>query len=26
ITTLPNGYRYFYIEGPDGEWIEFFQR
>ena len=22
ITTLPNGYRYFYIEGPD----EFFQR
>lgn len=24
ITTLPNGYRYFYIEGPDGEWIEFF--
>ncbi|MBR8694501.1 glyoxalase/bleomycin resistance/dioxygenase family protein [Bacillus velezensis] len=23
ITTLPNGYRYFYIEGPDGEWIEF---
>lgn len=25
ITTLPNGYRYFYIEGPDGEWIEFFQ-
>ncbi|MDF0746250.1 VOC family protein, partial [Bacillus velezensis] len=21
-----NGYRYFYIEGPDGEWIEFFQR
>lgn len=26
ITTLPNGYRYFYIEGPDREWIEFFQR
>ncbi|WP_309120594.1 VOC family protein [Paenibacillus sp.] len=26
ITTLPNGYRYFFFYGPDGEWIEFFQR
>lgn len=26
ITTLPNGYRYFFIHGPEGEWIEFFQR
>ncbi|KIL50637.1 VOC family protein [Jeotgalibacillus soli] len=26
ITTLPNGYRYFFIYGPDKEWIEFFQR
>lgn len=26
ITTLPNGYRYFFISGPEGEWIEFFQR
>ncbi|MGM0879470.1 MAG: VOC family protein [Bacillota bacterium] len=26
ITTLPNGYRYFFISGPDGEWIELFQR
>jgi lactoylglutathione lyase len=26
ITTLPNGYRYFFIAGPEGEWIEFFQR
>jgi lactoylglutathione lyase len=25
ITTLPNGSRYFFIHGPDGEWIEFFQ-
>ncbi|MBM7693892.1 lactoylglutathione lyase [Peribacillus deserti] len=26
IITLPNGYRYFFIYGPDREWIEFFQR
>ncbi|WP_419880619.1 VOC family protein [Peribacillus sp. B-H-3] len=26
ITLLPNGYRYFFFHGPDGEWIEFFQR
>ncbi|MED2942152.1 VOC family protein [Bacillus swezeyi] len=26
ITTLPNGYRYFFIFGPEGEAIEFFQR
>lgn len=26
ITTLPNGYRYFYIYGPEQEWIELFQR
>ncbi len=26
ITTLPNGARYFFFAGPDGEWIEFFQR
>ncbi|WP_026694274.1 VOC family protein [Peribacillus kribbensis] len=26
VITLPNGYRYFYIYGPDREWIEFFQR
>ncbi|MFF2092453.1 VOC family protein [Paenibacillus sp. NPDC058174] len=26
ITTLPNGYRYFFIYGPEREWIEFFQR
>ncbi|MFF2289842.1 VOC family protein [Peribacillus butanolivorans] len=26
IITLPNGYRYFYIYGPEKEWIEFFQR
>jgi lactoylglutathione lyase len=25
ITTLPNGSRYFFFEGPDGERIEFFQ-
>lgn len=25
ITTLPNGARYFFFHGPDGEWIEFFQ-
>lgn len=26
ITILPNGYRYFFFHGPDGEWVEFFQR
>lgn len=26
ITTLPNGFRYFFFHGPEGEWIEFFQR
>ncbi|MGG1399927.1 VOC family protein [Bacillus salipaludis] len=26
ITTLPNGYRYFFFHGYDGEWVEFFQR
>ncbi|OMF37553.1 glyoxalase/bleomycin resistance/dioxygenase family protein [Paenibacillus sp. FSL H8-0548] len=26
ITTLPNGYRYFFISGPEGERIELFQR
>ncbi|KAA6451133.1 VOC family protein [Bacillus swezeyi] len=26
ITTLPNGNRYFFIFGPEGEAIEFFQR
>jgi lactoylglutathione lyase len=26
ITTLPNGGRYFFFHGPDGEWLEFFQR
>ncbi|MCA0753905.1 VOC family protein [Paenibacillus sp. N4] len=26
ITTLPNGYKYFFVEGPDREWIEMFQR
>lgn len=25
ITTLPNGSKYFFFYGPDGEWIEFFQ-
>ena len=25
ITTLPNGSRYFFFDGPDGEAIEFFQ-
>lgn len=25
ITTLPNGSRYFFIEGPEGERIELFQ-
>ncbi|MBN2980557.1 VOC family protein [Cohnella algarum] len=26
IVTLPNGHRYFFIYGPEREWIEFFQR
>ncbi len=26
ITTLPNGSKYFFFHGPDGEWIEFFQK
>ena len=26
IVTLPNDYRYFFIYGPEGEWVEFFQR
>ncbi|WP_424765895.1 VOC family protein [Paenibacillus sp. sgz302251] len=26
ITTLPNGYQYFFVRGPEGEWIELFQR
>ncbi|MCS7459338.1 VOC family protein [Paenibacillus doosanensis] len=25
ITTLPNGSRYFFFHGPDGEWIEMFE-
>jgi lactoylglutathione lyase len=25
LTTLPNGSRYFFFDGPDGEAIEFFQ-
>ncbi|MCP3771877.1 VOC family protein [Paenibacillus sp. MZ04-78.2] len=25
ITMLPNGSRYFFFYGPDGEWVEFFQ-
>jgi lactoylglutathione lyase len=25
VTTLPNGSRYFFFRGPDGEWIEFFE-
>jgi lactoylglutathione lyase len=25
ITVLPNGSKYFFFYGPDGEWIEFFQ-
>lgn len=25
ITTLPNGARYFFFHGPDGEWLEMFQ-
>ncbi|OBZ16762.1 MULTISPECIES: VOC family protein [Bacillales] len=26
ITTLPNGYRYFFVSGIDGERVELFQR
>ncbi|QGQ97332.1 VOC family protein [Paenibacillus psychroresistens] len=26
IATMPNGIRYFFIYGPEKEWIEFFQR
>jgi lactoylglutathione lyase len=26
IATLPNGYRNFFVYGPDGEKVEFFQR
>jgi len=26
ITTLPNGGKYFFFHGPDGEWLEFFER
>lgn len=25
ITTLQNGWKYFFFQGPDGEWVEFFQ-
>ncbi|MCM3338540.1 VOC family protein [Paenibacillus sp. MER TA 81-3] len=25
LVTLPNGSRYFFFKGPDGEWLEFFQ-
>ncbi|WP_420768278.1 VOC family protein [Parageobacillus thermoglucosidasius] len=25
ITTLPNGAKYLFFLGPDGEWIEFYQ-
>ncbi|KMY52961.1 glyoxalase [Bacillus sp. FJAT-27231] len=25
ITTLPNGSRYMFFEGPDGEWLELFE-
>jgi len=25
ITTLPNGARYLFFHGPNGEWIEFFE-
>jgi lactoylglutathione lyase len=25
ITTLPNGSRYFFFHGPDGEWLELFE-
>jgi lactoylglutathione lyase len=26
VSTLPNGYRNFFVNGPDGEKVEFFQR
>ncbi|MBT2736769.1 VOC family protein [Bacillus sp. ISL-7] len=26
IVSLPNGYRNFFVQGPDGEKVEFFQR
>ncbi|WP_046175849.1 VOC family protein [Domibacillus indicus] len=26
ITTLPNGSRYIFFYGPDGEWIELFEK
>jgi lactoylglutathione lyase len=26
FTTLPNGSKYFFFHGPDGEWMEFFQK
>jgi lactoylglutathione lyase len=26
VVTLPNGYRNFFVHGPDGEKVEFFQR
>lgn len=26
ISTLPNGYRLFFVQGPEGEKVEFFQR
>ena len=25
ITTLPNGAKYLFFKGPDGEWIEYFE-
>ncbi|TGU69167.1 VOC family protein, partial [Mesorhizobium sp. M00.F.Ca.ET.186.01.1.1] len=25
ITTLPNGSRYMFFRGPDGEWLELFE-
>jgi lactoylglutathione lyase len=25
IVSLPNGSKYFFFHGPDGEWIEFFE-
>jgi lactoylglutathione lyase len=25
VTTLPNGSRYIFFHGPDGEWLEFFE-
>jgi lactoylglutathione lyase len=26
VVTLPNGYRNFFVQGPDGEKVEFFKR